>query len=211
MDNTFQAFDKEARIYKRHRKLPHWEQPGCTYFVTYRLADSLPRKQLDLLAQERQQWFKEHPRPWNELEYEQYQLKFTGRVEKWLDNAHGSCVLRQPSIAEEVVESLHHFDEERYILDEYAIMPNHVHVLVKPHKDHRLKTILSSWRSYSALQINRVLERSGQLWMDEPFDHIVRSWKHMCQFRRYIQSNPSKADLCEGDYILGSGRGIVLE
>ena len=33
-----------------HRNLPHWRQDGATYFVTYRLADSLPQCKVDELS-----------------------------------------------------------------------------------------------------------------------------------------------------------------
>ena len=40
--------DEEVTIYVRH--LPHWRQPGATYFVTFRLHDSLPQCKLRELA-----------------------------------------------------------------------------------------------------------------------------------------------------------------
>src|SRR5688572_23192178 len=33
--------DRPARTYERN--LPHWRQEGVTYFVTFRLADSIPQ------------------------------------------------------------------------------------------------------------------------------------------------------------------------
>ena len=38
----FQQLDQNGLIVKHRRTLPHWEQSGCSYFVTFRLADSLP-------------------------------------------------------------------------------------------------------------------------------------------------------------------------
>jgi hypothetical protein len=40
--------DQPITVYQRH--LPHWRQDGATYFVTFRLADSLPQSKLDELA-----------------------------------------------------------------------------------------------------------------------------------------------------------------
>ena len=42
----------EITIRERGR-LPHWEKDNATYFVTFRLADSLPRTVLDRIASER--------------------------------------------------------------------------------------------------------------------------------------------------------------
>lgn len=55
----FQGFNPygEVRIYE-HGILPHWRQDECTYFVTFRLADSLPQSVLQKLEEERIQWFR---------------------------------------------------------------------------------------------------------------------------------------------------------
>jgi hypothetical protein len=56
-------FDPEALTQVRRGKLPHWTQPDVTYFVTFRLADSLPATKLSALREERDLWFKSHPVP----------------------------------------------------------------------------------------------------------------------------------------------------
>jgi REP element-mobilizing transposase RayT len=208
LDNTFQPLDKSAGILIWRHNLPHWEQPGCTYFTTWRLADSIARAQREVLEEDRQNWLTKHPKPWSVREYHQYQQYFTERVEEWLDNGYGSCVLRDPALRQEVTNSLHHFDGERYVLDDFVVMPNHVHVLVKPGPGHKLSKIMHSWRSYTALQINRQTGQSGQLWMDEPFDHAVRSWEQLLYFRSYIKNNPREAGLRPGEYTLGRGIGV---
>ena len=43
-------------MYQRH--LPHWRQDGATYFVTFRLADSLPQSKLDELKALKAEWEK---------------------------------------------------------------------------------------------------------------------------------------------------------
>ncbi len=78
-------------------------------------------------------------------------------------------------------------------MDEFVIMPNHVHVLVKPRMGHRLVDILHSWKSFTANQINRKLGKTGQLWQHESYDHIVRHERAMEAIRRYIRENPTVA------------------
>ncbi|MFH1497630.1 MAG: hypothetical protein ABII82_07365, partial [Verrucomicrobiota bacterium] len=46
----------EVRI-TRHN-LPHWDQQGATYFVTFRLGDSLPGTLLAQWKSERDDWLK---------------------------------------------------------------------------------------------------------------------------------------------------------
>ncbi len=41
--------------------LPHWQQPGATYFITFRMADSLPAKLLQDLEAERLRWQQKSP------------------------------------------------------------------------------------------------------------------------------------------------------
>ncbi len=74
-------------------------------------------------------------------------------------------------------------------------MPNHVHVLVSPLPGFNLKDILHSWKSYSAHQINKHLGKSGALWKQESYDHIVRNQDELTRIRKYIRNNPNKAGL----------------
>ena len=46
--------DKPVTVYVRH--LPHWRQEGATYFVTFRLHDSLPQSKLQELDRVRHLW-----------------------------------------------------------------------------------------------------------------------------------------------------------
>ena len=40
---TFELFDPKAEYRVREGNLPHWFQPGVTYFVTFRTEDSVPQ------------------------------------------------------------------------------------------------------------------------------------------------------------------------
>ena len=46
-------------VYQSNR-IPHWRQEGCTYFVTFRLADSLPKEALAKIENERRSWLDEN-------------------------------------------------------------------------------------------------------------------------------------------------------
>ena len=107
-----------------------------------------------------------------------------------MDNGHGSCVLANSDCKNIVEEALSHFNNQRYHLDKYVIMPNHVHVIVIPIKGWELSGILHSWKSFTANAINKVLNRQGELWMHESFDHIIRSPEQLERIRNYIENNP---------------------
>jgi exonuclease VII large subunit len=174
-------------IEKRH--LPHWEQDGVTYFITFRLADSLPSQKLKQWKQERERWLDSHAHPYSDQDLEEYSQLFSERINEWLDAGSGSCLLAEKENADVVESALRHFDGTRYRLGSYVIMANHVHVLVCPNTGYALSEILHSWKSFAANEMNRRLNRSGPLWQDESHDHIVRSPEQKIFYERYIQKN----------------------
>ncbi len=191
----FRGFDEFAEVEITRRSLPHWEQEGATYFVTFRLADSLPAEKIAELEEERSRWLAKHPEPWSLEEKRDYYERFSARIEEWLDAGYGSAVLARPEAGEIVAQALQHFDGERYALRSWVVMPNHVHVLVTPNVGHKLGDILHSWKRFTAQEINRLLGSSGQLWQRESYDHIVRDAEALARIADYIEGNPGKAGL----------------
>ena len=198
----FRAFDQHAEIEQTRRNLPHWEQEGATYFITFRLADAVPAELAARWREELQTWRQFHPEPWDAATAREYRKRFLQPREDWLDQGHGSCALGQPAASEVVADALRHFDGERYHLDAFAVMPNHVHALVQPRPNYALKDIVRSWKSYTARRINKTLGRSGTVWMQESFDRIVRDWDSLVRCREYIARNPVKARLSAGEFVL---------
>lgn len=179
-------------------RLPHWQQKGASYFITFRLADSVPIRLLEEWEHERFTWLKFHPEPWvPEVEVEFYR-RFPGRLERYLDTGHGSCVLRQSECSEIVMGALRHFDGERCQLHSAVIMPNHVHLCVAEAGEWRLDQLIHSWKRFTARRINEVLGRRGTLWMPDYFDRLIRDEAHFYRVIRYVRDNPRKAKLGEG-------------
>ncbi len=207
----FIGFDdkKPVRIYHRH--LPHWRQEGVTYFVTFRLADSLPREKLNELEQLKNEWKRgalsrydsahqvlgmtagQHEKA-NE---ESFARQVLIAVDRWLDQGSGECLLRQNWAAAEVVRCLQHHDGKQFDLCAFVVMPNHVHVLARPYSDavFPLERLVQGWKSYSAKAINQQLGRSEPVWQDEFFDRIIRDEEHLYRCLQYIGSNPRRAGL----------------
>ena len=199
---VFRGFDEHAEVHQTRRNLPHWEQEGATYFVTFRLADAVPSELAAQWREELQIWRQFHAEPWDAETTREYRRRFLQPREDWLDQGHGSCVLRKAGTSEIVANALRHFAGTRYYLDAFAVMPNHVHALVQPLPNNALKDIVRSWKSFTARQINKTLGRSGTLWMQESFDHIVRDWDSLVRCRQYIARNPEKAGLADGEFAL---------
>ncbi len=208
---AFTPFDKHRPAAIHTRRLPHWTQEGTTYFITFRLADSFPSGKLQQLIQERDQWVKEHAATLPPERQVEMKLFYRERIEEGLDAGYGACVLKDASIATLVESILRHFDGIRYALGSFAVMPNHVHLLVRPLGDHTLSNILFSWKSFAAHEINKLLKRTGQLWEDESFDHIVRNEAELEKFSRYITENPIRANLPTGQARVGSGLAGRME
>ena len=154
--------------------LPHFDSQEIVQFVTYRLANSLPREALE-------------------------RIRLASRPEslrdELLDRGWGDCWLRQPEIAACTERSFYSFDGERYRLHAWTIMPNHVHVLLTPMPGMALGTIISSWKRYTARQSNRLLGRSGAFWQDDYWDRFIRNEQHFEAAVSYIDLNPVKAGL----------------
>ncbi len=208
-DFQFHGFDPRGEVEIKRRHLPHWEQTGVTYFVTFRLADAVLETVLAQWREERERWLKFHPRPWDWKTSRDYQRLFEESREEWLDRGEGSCLLRDARLAGVIRDALLHFHGERYLLDDFVIMPNHVHLLVKPLGDHSLSEILRSWKSFTAKTINQQAGREGALWMVESFDTIVRDHEHLAAAREYIARNPEKAHLPAGAF-LHARRSVIL-
>lgn len=194
---SFVPFDWDAMEDCHRRHLPHLEQPGAIYFVTFRLADSVPQKLLRRWLGERETWLTAHSEPWSETEQCEYRRLFTVRMERWLDSGYGECVLREERCRNEIAERLSFRNGEDYHLGDWVVMPNHVHVLLQPLHSMRLHEMLKPIKGVSSRNINRMLGRAGTLWMEESFNHIVRSLEQLKKFQRYIRENPMKAGLAK--------------
>jgi carbamoylphosphate synthase large subunit/REP element-mobilizing transposase RayT len=199
---TFRAMDPHASVTIMHRNLPHWRAEGATYFVTFRLADAVPASLQRQWREEHETWLKFHAEPWDAKTKHEYQRRFREERERWLDSGHGECLLAAPRPRSIVEKALQHFDGERYTLDTWVIMPNHVHVILQPCPGQELSDILHSWKSFTARRLNEVLGRSGTLWQDENFDRIVRDFEELERTRTYLRNNPEKAGLKEGEFSL---------
>lgn len=198
----FGGFDSHGEVRIARRRLPHWQQPRVSYFVTFRLADSLPQTLLHQWRDERATWLRWHPEPGLEAEQREYEERFSRRIQEWLDAGMGACHLRRSDVRGEVERCLLHFDGMRYDVDSFALMPNHVHkpctYYDRPSTPLRSLNTTQRNQGVSANRCNNLLGRKGTFWMDESYDHIVRDSKELAAFRDYIVQNPKKAGLKTG-------------
>jgi putative transposase len=193
----------------RTRRLPHWDVPGATYFITSCLADSIPAKGLlDIADYRRELESRDRPAETTpeEWEYRREKLVF-GRTDHWLDSEPAVRHLTDPRLARLVAESMFHFADVRYELLAYVIMPSHFHWVFRPLEswveslgssaDKRTprERIMHSLKRHTSSECNRLLDREGTFWQDESFDHWARDDEELYRIIDYVEQNPVKARL----------------
>lgn len=180
--------------------LPHLKREGGLYFVTFRLAGTLPAKVLAQFKAERENILAlalavKRPLTWHEQE-ELFRW-YSSRVDKYLDAGHGECWLRQPELARTVADVLRFHVGQRFELNAWVVMPNHVHAVVRPLPDWTLSDVLHSWKGYSAKEANKLLSRQGEFWQGETYDHLIRDEEDLHRCCHYTVMNPVNARLCQ--------------
>lgn len=198
---TLPFFNPYGAIRTTRNRLPHWQQAGAVYFVTFRLADAVPAQLLDERTNEREIWLRLHPEPWTGAVEREYHQRFSQAREDHLDAGHGSCALREPACSRIVGDALIHFDGARCSQIAWVVMPNHAHALFVLNPATALEALLHSWKRFSARQINIHLGRAGSLWQRDYFDRLVRDDAHLANCVRYIRRNPQKARLNPDDFL----------
>ncbi len=183
--------NRDVKLETYSRNLPHWRQEGCLYFVTFRVMDSLPQEKLRQLMRERELLAQAGEESMSKTDRIRSRKLRQKRIQGWLDAGYGECPLADKRLASIVARALDHFNGLRYDLDEWVVASNHVHVLVAPREGNDLSQILHSWKSYTAQMCNRERNLSGTFWMDESFDHIVRSQRQLDSLVQYIKSHRS--------------------
>lgn len=177
--------DPSEEIDRHGAKLPHWEQGEAVQFVTFRLGDSLPASKLRKWSDERARWLRFHPQPWDDYATRNYHERFTETFDRWLDQGHGSCLLKQPQPRAILEETLMRDQGTRAEHHSWVIMPNHVHLLFTP--KHPLEKLIKTWKGVSARRIG-----NGSIWQRHYRDTLIRNQRHFLAVVRYIRRNPAK-------------------
>jgi type I restriction enzyme R subunit len=210
---TPQCYDPLEQHTVVWRKLPHWSQSGALTFITWRTWDSMPAAVVRAWLAERDDWLRRQGvdpsqpdwecllRDWPVAQRQAFRRFVSDRWGQHLDELHGSCPLRRPEFAAIVAESLRHFDGDRYVLSDFVVMPNHVHLLAAFPTEESLLAQCESWKHYTGRKFNRALGRFGRFWEQDAFDHLVRSPEEFESLRRYLVQNPITARLSRGEYL----------
>ncbi|HZR20989.1 MAG TPA: transposase [Verrucomicrobiae bacterium] len=181
-DGLAKPGDKKAGFRGWHERgyLPHRDSPELTQFITFHLRDAFPR----VLRSE-----------WAALLKIENNRERRKVIEAYLDKGRGESWLRDPEIAGICEKALRWFDEARYQLKAWCLMPNHVHVLVEV-TTVPMSEFVKSWKAHTAREANRLLQRQGtSFWADDYWDTYMRDSDHEQRVAHYIENNPVKAGL----------------
>jgi putative transposase len=202
----------EKKEFYRHI-LPHFQQPGQAYFVTWSLKDAVSPKALkrytqkleELKAQKefhKSQKSEKHILDKISIEYNSTRKKYIKAYDDLLDASKNHIVDLSKHVNTEIIKETLHFWEGKKLENlAFCIMPNHVHWVFHLFEKDKieapvyLQDILYSVKRFSANRINELEYRKGSLWQKESFDTTIRDEKHLYYAIEYTLNNPVSAGL----------------
>jgi REP element-mobilizing transposase RayT len=187
-----------GEVHIRNRgHLPHWEKEEGLYFITFHLADSLPRSVLAKIA-DRHRILEAAKHNHANLLPDQKALLAGyshARIEEYFDRGAGSCPFLDMRIAGAMAAALRFREGKHYRLLAWCVMPNHVHVVARLFPGQELAKVVKAWKNFSAKAANLVLGRKGQFWQREYYDRLIRNGDELDRAIGYVIENPTKAEL----------------
>lgn len=174
--------------YFHRRNLPHLHYNEGDYFVTFRLKDSLPLKLIEELRNSLEK---------NPVELSIKEKKLFKRYDDLLDSGnYGENSLLDKQVATIIKKAIEKYENELFQIICYCIMPNHVHIVFTILDNGKtLSDIMKLIKGSSAISINKLLDRKGNLWQAESFDRLIREEKELYNIVKYVLLNPVKANL----------------
>ncbi|UCN01108.1 transposase [Sulfurimonas sp. SWIR-19] len=157
-----------------HTKLHHISLQEHYQFITFRTQESVDAYVQKILANDE----KEH--------IKQFQ------IDNYLDSSKNGAYLYDEAI-DVFIDVILQKDEHLYDVQIMAIMPNHIHILLKQNDD--LGKIMQYIKGTSAVELNKLLHKSGKFWAEGYYDKLIRDEEHYVKVYNYIKNNPLKAGL----------------
>jgi REP-associated tyrosine transposase len=77
----------------------------------------------------------------------------------------------------------------------FAILPDHLHLLIMPRSGSTVSDVMKSIKNYTATMINRLRRQHGALWQQSFYDRVIRNEVHLRATLEYIHGNPVLAGL----------------
>lgn len=206
-----------SEYYKRC--LPHYDISGSIYFITFCLANSIPKHIIIRMKYQYSDGLKYIDQiKNNKLKMDilsEFRFEYFLKYEKVLETEkYCEYFLKNKKIAQIVADSIIFYDDNKYKLIAYTIMSNHVHLIIKPiwkaasktekndsflldDAPYTISKIMQNIKKYSAKEANSILRNQGQFWQRENYDHIIRDENELYRTVEYVLNNPLKARLVD--------------
>jgi putative transposase len=118
-------------------------------------------------------------------------------VDEALDSSSNGSLFSEQAYADVMQSALRFFDRDRYDLQAWCVMPNHVHVVLVTSPDVLLGTTIKSWKRFVSRQINEVRGTTGSVFASDYFDRFIRNVKQAETALHYVEANPVKAGIVQ--------------
>jgi len=151
--------------------LPHLDLIGHYQFITFRTYESTDKFLQKLALQNK---------PNNKIQLD---------VDNYLDHSKNGAYLNGKTL-QTLSDFLKNKNNSLYELIAFSIMPNHVHMLIRPLES--LPSMMQIIKGASAKLINVSIGRKGKFWANEYYDRTIRNEKHFRIVYKYIKNNPLK-------------------
>jgi putative transposase len=116
-----------------------------------------------------------------------------------------------PEIAEILMGTMIHYrDRDAYLLHEFVVMPDHLHLLLTPSATTSLEKSIQLVKGGSAHEIHKQRDQAMKIWQEGFYDWTIRDANDWQTKVEYIRMNPVRARLAlrpqDWPYSSASGR-----
>jgi len=94
-----------------------------------------------------------------------------------------------------VMNALQFVRIDRAYLLGYALMPDHLHVILVPRGDQTISRLMRTIKGYASRVINSKQGGTGSLWQPSFHDRAIRNERHLLETLDYVHRNPIVAGL----------------
>jgi REP-associated tyrosine transposase len=104
-------------------------------------------------------------------------------------------LFRNERWAKLLIDTLYHYRGQAYLLHEFVVMPDHIHVLISPQTS--LEKAVQFVKGGFSYRVKKELDSNMEIWQKGFQDHRTRDAKDYAAHVSYIHNNPVEARFCE--------------
>ena len=110
----------------------------------------------------------------------------------------GRAVFQVPENAEILIKALLHYRERcAYLLHEFVVMPDHLHLMLTPSATISLEKVMQFIKGGSSHQIHKARNQKMEIWQVGFHDWTIRDTNDWQTKVEYIRDNPVRAKLVQ--------------